>query len=168
MRTHLVDSLFADLLQVVRFLRACTVLATILYSYVSIAGFVMIWKFPHAQSDPMLPTQKIDCPAILPDYWVKWIKVDKSSRQLLLNCEEAIVILDEQCYKLNYNFDIDFRHCLPFTACAFYHPSCYFITGEFSQKFREARVTQAVSALCLSTLKPSLVGDASRERVPRS
>ena len=80
----------------------------------------------------MFPTQKIECPAIHPDYWVTWIKVDKLSRQLLLNCEEAIVILDERSYQLKYNFKIDFRHSLPFTACAFYHPSCYFITGELA------------------------------------
>ncbi len=96
----------------------------------------MIWKFPHAQSDPMFPTQKIECPAIHSDYWVMWIKVDKPSRQLLMNCEEAIVILDEQDYKLKYNFKVDFRHSLPFTACAFYHPSCYFITGEFCGRGR--------------------------------
>ena len=111
---------------------------------VSFLGFVMIWKFPHAQSDAMLPTQKIDCPAILPDYWVKWIRVDRSSRQLLLNCEEAIVILDEETYKLKYNFTIDFRHSLPFTACAFYHPSCYFITGEFSSYCEFFRISYPV------------------------
>lgn len=90
----------------------------------------MIWKFPNAQSDPMLPTEKILCPAIRPDYWVIWIRVDKLSQQLLLNCEEAIIVLDEETYQLKYNFKIDFRHTLPFTACAFYHPSCYFITGK--------------------------------------
>ena len=90
----------------------------------------MIWKFPHAQSDPMFPTQKIECSAIYSEYWVTWIKVDKPSRQLLMNCEDAIVILDERDYKLKYNFKIDFRHSLAFTACAFYHPSCYFITGK--------------------------------------
>ncbi|XP_028408296.1 uncharacterized protein LOC114530891 isoform X2 [Dendronephthya gigantea] len=92
-------------------------------------GFVMIWKFPQAQTDPLFPTQRIECPAIHPDYWVTWIKVDKSSRQLLLNCEEAMIVLDERSYELKYNFNIDLRHSLPFTACAFYHPSCYFITG---------------------------------------
>ena len=59
-----------------------------------------------------------------------WIKSDKTSKQLLINCEEAIVILDEETYKLRYNFKIDFRHRLPFSACAFYHPNCYFITGK--------------------------------------
>lgn len=93
-------------------------------------GFVMIWKFPHAQNGCLVPTQKIDCPSISSDYWVTWIKSDKTSKQLLINCEEAIVILDEETYKLRYNFKIDFRHRLPFTACAFYHPNCYFITGE--------------------------------------
>ena len=93
-------------------------------------GFVMIWKFPQAQHGGLVPTQKIDCPSILPDYWVTWIKVDRRSRQLLLNCEEAIVMLDERTYKLRQVFKINFRHKLPFSACVFYHPSWYFITGE--------------------------------------
>ena len=93
-------------------------------------GFVLIWKFPPVKNGCLVPTQKIDCPSISPEYWITWIKVDKSSKQLLLNCEDAIVILDERTYELRYNFKIDFRHRLPFSACAFYHPSCYFITGE--------------------------------------
>ena len=91
----------------------------------------MIWKIPHAQNDPLYPSHKIQCPAIHPEFWVIWIRLDKSSRLLLLNCEEAIVMLDEQSYEVKFVFDIDFRHQLPFTACAFYHPSCYFITGEW-------------------------------------
>ena len=92
-------------------------------------GFVMIWKFPQAQNGGLVATQKIDCPCISPEYWVIWIKVDKPSHQLLLNCEEAIVILDENTYKLRQCFKIKFRHKLPFSACVFYHPSSYFITG---------------------------------------
>ena len=39
-------------------------------------------------------------------------------------------------------------------------------TPQCTQHLREARVAQAVSALCLSPMKPSLVCDVLRERVP--
>ena len=91
------------------------------------AGGLMTWRFPIAQTDPLIPGEIINCSFTFDD-WVRTIKIDSVSKQILAVSDETISMLDIRSYKEICFFQK--KKDSFFTTCVFYHPASYFITGK--------------------------------------
>ena len=94
-----------------------------------IQGGVQTWKFPIGHSDPLFPGQEVQNSFTAED-WVKSLKLDELTNQILAVAERKIVMLDSTTYLENCVFSKNLN--VSFTTCAFYHPLCFFITGEYN------------------------------------
>ena len=93
-----------------------------------VAGGLMTWKFPIGQTDALILGQPISGSFTIDD-WIRAVKLDMYSKQIIAISDQAISMLDIKTYRENVFFQKS-ATCF-FTSCVFYHPSSYFITGEF-------------------------------------